>query len=229
MSAESPVTAGHGTAICDLVEAARNGDRQAFGQLFERHQEMVYATAFKVLRRHGDTEDACQDVFVRAIRKIDLLKNPSRFSGWLKTIAHKTALNKKRKREWEINGLAEIPEGKDKNDLPSPLTAIVDNEEREQVRHVVRRLKNQDQDILLPLYYEDLSLREISYQLEIPLGTVKSRLNAALRRVEKELDSMGFAAEENGPSPYKERKIPEQKCRVTFSLPTVTSPLVRAG
>jgi len=61
------------------------------------------------------------------------------------------------------------------------------------------------------------------------MGTVKSWLNAALGRVEKELDSMGFAAKEDGPSPYKDRKIPERKCRVTFSLPAVTNPLVRAG
>lgn len=231
MSAESAATAGHETAICDLVDAARQGEQHAFDQLVELHRQMVYGKALGVLENDADAEDVCQEVFMRAIRRIDQLEDSSRFSGWLETIAYKTALNQKRKRKWEVNGFDEIPEGKHKNDndRPSPLAALIDEEEREQVRQAVRRLREQDQEILILLYFDGRSLREISCQLEIPLGTVKSRLNAALRRVEKELDSMGFATEEDGPSPYKGRKIPERKCRVTFSLPAMTSSLAWAG
>lgn len=229
MFSESVATARHEAAICDLVDAAREGDQPALDDLVKRHRRMVYGTALSILKNDADAEDVCQDVFMRALRKIDQLEDASRFSGWLETIAYKTALNKKRRREWEINGFAEFPEGKNKNDHPSPLTALVEKEERGWVRQAVRRLREQDQEILILLYFDGRSLREISCHLEIPLGTVKSRLNAALRRVEKELESMGFASEKDEPPPYNERKVLERKCRVTFSLPAVTSPLVRAG
>jgi RNA polymerase sigma-70 factor (ECF subfamily) len=227
MIAESATTACHENAICDLVHAAQHGDRRAFGQLLERHRGMVYTTVFGVLRHHGDAEDVCQDVFVQAITKIDKLENAPSFSGWLRTIARNTAINKKRSRKWEISGIGEIPESK--SDAQSPLMGVVDGEEKRRVRQALRHLREQDQEILIALYFDGQSLREISRQLEIPEGTVKSRLHAALRRAKQELGSMGFAADENEPSPCKDRKMPEWTCRVTFLLPAVASPRAQAG
>jgi hypothetical protein len=109
------------------------------------------------------------------------------------------------------------------------MTAIVDEEEKEQVRQAVQRLNGQDQEVLSSLYFDDHSLKEIERLLERPLGTIKSRLNAALRRAKTELRSMGLGTDEDVPYPRKERKTADSSCRVTFPLPAVTSLLVWAG
>ena len=171
--------------ICTLVDAARHGNQQAFDQLVERHQGMVYAGAFRVLQHREEAEDACQEAFVQAFLKIRKLKDASRFSGWLKMIARNTAINKKRSKKWETGGIDGSIE--DRNESKPPVTRLLDEEESGQVRQALRRLNEQDQEVLVAFYFDGYSLPEIGCQLQKPLGTVKRRLHDARHRLEKEL------------------------------------------
>jgi RNA polymerase sigma-70 factor (ECF subfamily) len=182
---------------------------------------MVYAMAFVILRRHDDAEDACQDVFVQALKKIDELHNPPKFSGWLKMIARNTAINKKRSKMREIGGIDGSIQ--DRGESKPPITRVLDEEERGQVRQALRRLNEQDQEIVVAFYFDGYSLPEISCQLQKPLGTIKRRLHDARHRLEKELRLMGFGKDEQMRSPHGVRKRADLKCPVAFLLPKVTS------
>ena len=70
----------------DLVRSAQTGNRDAFGELFERFQPTVYAIAMRRLRDHADAQELCQDVFVQAMLKIEQLRTPEAFIGWLRQI-----------------------------------------------------------------------------------------------------------------------------------------------
>ena len=78
----------------DLVRAAQAGNRDAFGELFERFQPTVLAIAMRRLRDHADAQELCQDVFVQAMLKIEQLRTPEAFIGWLRQITVRMAINR---------------------------------------------------------------------------------------------------------------------------------------
>ena len=77
-----------------LVRAAQNGDPQAFGRLIERYQRAVYATVYRHLGNDAETQEVCQEIFLRAMRKIGQLRQPRSFGGWLRAIAARMAINR---------------------------------------------------------------------------------------------------------------------------------------
>jgi RNA polymerase sigma factor (sigma-70 family) len=80
----------------DLVARARQGDPAAFGELVERHRMAVYRAALAALGSHADAEDAAQDAFLVAFRRLDTFRGDSSFKTWLLTIAWHQAINHRR-------------------------------------------------------------------------------------------------------------------------------------
>src|SRR5947207_13077376 len=77
-----------------LVRAAQRGDRQAFGELFERFERHVMAIALRRLGDYGEAQELCQDVFIQAMKKISQLREPEAFAGWLRSITNRMAINR---------------------------------------------------------------------------------------------------------------------------------------
>ena len=215
--------AGHENAICGLVHAAQRGDQHAFGRLLERHRRMVYATARGVLKNHADAEDVCQEVFVQAMKKIDSLHKPSRFSGWLRMIARNKAINKKRSKNRKGGWTNDFTHTFGKEGTPEA-TALA-NEERVRVRQALGRLKKLDREILVAFYFDGHSLPEIGRRLHVPIGTIKRRLHFARKRLAQGLNSAGDVSTEPMQSllARNTRKIPDGTHRLTFLLPEVAS------
>ncbi|MBW3599554.1 MAG: hypothetical protein KY475_20070, partial [Planctomycetes bacterium] len=74
--------------VVDLVRAAQEGDRAAFGRLFERFERHVFAVALRRLGNYNEAQELTQDVFVQAMQKIGQLRQPEAFGGWLRAITH---------------------------------------------------------------------------------------------------------------------------------------------
>src|SRR5947209_15533455 len=81
------------TDITNLVERARAGDRSAYGELVERFQPTVYAMALARLRNPGEAQELAQEVFVHGMTKLDQLRDPNCFAGWLRQITVRMAIN----------------------------------------------------------------------------------------------------------------------------------------
>ena len=81
----------------DLVARARQGDAAAFGELVDRHRAAVYRTALAALRSPADAEDAAQDAFLLASRRLDSFRGDASFKTWLLTITWHQALNRRRR------------------------------------------------------------------------------------------------------------------------------------
>ena len=176
----------------DLVRAAQAGDRAAFGELFERFQPTILAIANRRLRSTADAQELTQDVFVQAMQKIDQLRTPECFIGWLRQITVRMAINKSVRKAPAISVEPEMLEAT-VSDAGSPVDAVLAGERKDQVRAGLDRLGEMDRDTLVAFYVQGQSLLQMSDQFEAPLGTIKRRLHVARKRLAKEVAELAVA------------------------------------
>jgi len=177
------------TSEISLVLAARDGDREAFGELARRYERAVYATALRRLNNHAEAQEVCQEVLVRAMQKISQLREPEAFSSWLQSVTNRMAINRAvRKR----NAVATDPESLAATCVESetPLSRALTRERQTQVREGLGRLGELDRDTLVAFYVKGQTLIEMSEGFRSPVGTIKRRLHVARKRLAKELEEL---------------------------------------
>ena len=173
----------------DLVLAAQRGDRTAFGQLFERFERTVFAIALRRLGDFNEAQELTQDVFVQAMTKLEQLREPAAFAGWLRSITHRMAINRMVRRGPAI---PTEPESMEANCIEhvTPLSLVLQNERKAEVRDGLGRLRDLDRETLEAFYVKGHSLVEMSDEFDAPLGTIKRRLHVARKRLAKEVEPM---------------------------------------
>ena len=97
-------------ALADLVTAAQNGDVEAYGRLVHVTQTMAYAVALSVMKDSTAAQDAVQQAYLRAFRRLGDLQDPATFAGWLRRIVITSALNMRRSRRWTFLCLDDVPD-----------------------------------------------------------------------------------------------------------------------
>ena len=175
--------------VADLVRAAQKGDRDAFGLLFERYRPGIVALAMRRVRNADEAEELAQDVFIQAMQKIDQLRVPEAFGGWLRRIVHRMAINRMTRTR---HAVACDPETLEATCLAtgSPEQEAQDREQAQAVRDSIDRLGELDQETLKAFYLRGQSLIEMSVEFDAPVGTIKRRLHVARKRLAKEMDVM---------------------------------------
>jgi len=164
-----------------LVTRAQAGDPAAFAEIVKRHQRQVYRLAYGLTRNAGDADDLAQETFVRAYQALSRFRVGEPLQPWLSRIAvnlcYSLFRRRKRRPETSIEPLVEAGHqwagGKD----PADETA-----DRERARHMSEAfagLSPEHQAVLTLRAVQDLSYEEIATALEIPVGTVMSRLSRA--------------------------------------------------
>ncbi|MFN0053861.1 MAG: RNA polymerase sigma factor [Planctomycetales bacterium] len=172
--------------LIDLVDRARNGDREAFDQIVIRTEGMVFAVVLRRLRNRSEALEVSQDVFIQVLRKLPQLRESERFEAWLRKIAVRLAINRAVRRPRETNG--EAPALAVARDAGSnPLERIVSTENAESVRQCLARLRDLDRQTLVAFYFEGRSLQEMSAEFDSPVGTIKRRLHTARNRLRDKL------------------------------------------
>ena len=159
----------------DLVLRARDGDRTAFAALVDRSIDRWYAVARLIVRDDHRAEDAVQDALLRAWLGIRALREPDRFDAWAhRLVVHAcyTAARRERSRRLiEIQVMA--LDGPASADSESSLAT------RDQLERGFRRLSPEQRAVLAVHYYLDLPDAQAAEVLDVPIGTMKSRLNRA--------------------------------------------------
>ncbi len=169
----------------ELVEGARQGDRAAFDALVRRKVDVVFRTSLAILGHEADAEDATQETFLLAWRKLPSLRDPDRFDAWLGRItvnASRLILRQRRGvREISTDGIetagGHLPRGAAQF---GDATADTDAFDR-----AFERLTVHERAVLVFHHRDELGLAEIADRLGIPVGTVKSRLHRARRALER--------------------------------------------
>jgi RNA polymerase sigma-70 factor (ECF subfamily) len=175
-------------SVAQLVRAAQAGQRDAFGELFERFKGLVLAIAARRLRDYSEAQELCQDVFIQALQKIKQLREPECFVAWLRSITTRMAINRAVRRHPDCatasDTLANVwVEGE------SPLAAMVAGEQEAQLHAGLARLRDLDRQTLEAFYVQGRSLVEMSDDFDAPLGTIKRRLHVARKRLAEELEA----------------------------------------
>lgn len=178
-----------GRTVVELVLSARAGDRDAFGELFERYRYQLLALAKRLVNDSDEAEELVQDVFIKAMQKIDQLRVPEAFGGWLRQIVRRMAINRVTRKGMavacdpvtlEATCLSEdCPEG-----------SAVSREEADQLRAGLGRLAVMDRVTLEAFYLEGQSVLEMSDSFDAPVGTIKRRLHTARKRLAKEMGAL---------------------------------------
>ena len=169
-----------------LVTEAQAGSREAFGQLVKHFETAVFATVMSRLRHRAEAREVTQDVFVQAMRKLQQLREPARFGGWLRQIAVRMSINRAVRRP---NETAFNPETFHslKSERRTPLDDLLRSERSRQVWGGLERLRDLDRRTLIAFYVEGQSLKQMSDEFASPIGTIKRRLHTARNRLREEL------------------------------------------
>jgi len=167
----------------DLIALAQQGDRASFSELVRRHREGVVNVVYRMCGDASLAEDAAQEAFIRAWQHLPTYRPRSPFRNWVYRIATNGALDalRREKKTVDIDTLPLVHPG------AGPEAAAEGNERAERVRRAVLALPPASRVVLVLREYEGLSYREIADSLEIPVGTVMSRLNYARTRLREAL------------------------------------------
>jgi RNA polymerase sigma-70 factor (ECF subfamily) len=175
------------TSDHDLILNIQQGSLDALGVVYDRHRHLVYRTALAICNDAEAAADLLQDVFFRLHRFVDRVDADRPLEPWLYRVTTNLAYTwVKRHHKWS-RPLEEITEWFAANRMQTPHYLIEVGDDSRRVRQALGKLPL-PQRIVLALYYiDDLPLQEIAEILEIPLGTVKSRLHYGRLALKKNL------------------------------------------
>jgi RNA polymerase sigma-70 factor (ECF subfamily) len=185
------------TDLAILVRRAQAGDREAFGELIEQFQRTVHAICLRRLGNPSEALELTQEVFLHVLRRLDQLREPERFAGWLRQVAVRMAINRATRRNAPPSVETSVLEGAGEQ-REAPLDELISRERAHRLWEALERLKPIDREALVAFYIHGHSLIEIADQLCVPIGTVKRRLHTARKRLKAELQASVADADEWG-------------------------------
>jgi RNA polymerase sigma-70 factor (ECF subfamily) len=175
-----------------LIDAVRAGDESKFSGLLERYQSRLVGLLWHLCGNRELAEDLSQETFLRAYRKLELYSGQAEFYAWLAKIAVNLLASFRRKKSLESTAARqgyEIALELQAARVP-PESALETDETVQAVRKAISMLDEERRSVLLLRDFEDLDYESVASILNIPIGTVRSRLHRARLEVKQHLDSI---------------------------------------
>ena len=178
-----------------LIKAHLKGDPKAFEVLFKKYREQVARLVYSIVKHEALVQDIVQEVFLLVFRHLSKFRQHAAFKTWIYRITVNESLRQlERARRWQP-----LPDGdSERSKIPSTLIVVengespdrvlIDGEQKALVHDALNSIRPHHRTILVLYYLEDLSVQEIAEVLEIPEGSVKSRLFYARDGLRKVLD-----------------------------------------
>lgn len=164
----------------ELWTAVRTGDRPAFGALFERHAKTIYNYCFRRVGNWSAAEDLVSVVFLEVWRRRDVDLAEGMVLPWLYGVATNVCRNASRSQRRYQRALQRLPPPEPTPDFGGAVDARLDDEAQMQVVLAqVGRLRKEEQDVLSLCAWSELSYEDAAIALDVPVGTVRSRLSRA--------------------------------------------------
>jgi RNA polymerase sigma-70 factor, ECF subfamily len=164
-----------------LVMRASNGDRAAFGELFENHVSRIYAFCLRISSDKDLADELTQTVFIKAWEKMNTFKYESKFSTWLHSIAMNEFLTHKRAGRTFAEKITELFRHTERHKYNSRFDAYID------IESAISKLPEQARMVVVLHDIEGYKHHEISGMLGIAVGTSKAALHRARKQLRKEL------------------------------------------
>jgi len=171
--------------LIEHLERAREGDVGAFCYVVTAFRGPALSMARSILGDGHQAEDAAQEAFLIALRKLPDLEESRAFPGWLRALVRTAAIRQVRRRRPDLMEEAALEAVA--AETAAPERGLVDAELRESVRGAIRELSPKAQQVIERFYLRGLSIEETAGELGIPSGTVKRRLHEARQRLRARL------------------------------------------
>ncbi len=174
----------------DLVIRLQDGHLDALGELYDRYHHIVFRTALAITGDEAAAADLLQDVFLR-VHRFSMRIDPERpLEPWLyRVTTNLTYTWVKRRKRWLLRPIEDMAEWLTGSKRNSPAYQVEKNEEWRNIYQAVEMLPIRHRVVIVLHYFNDLSLQEISDVLEVPVGTVKSRLHYGRRALKLHLEA----------------------------------------
>jgi RNA polymerase sigma-70 factor, ECF subfamily len=183
----------------DLVDAFLRGDERAIDRLYEAYGSLVFAVSMRVLKNQSLAEDATQETFVKAWQGAASFDRSKELAPWLTVIAKRVAIDISRREGRRSHDQLDERIGEAK-DIFQQLDEVW------RVRSALDSLRAEDRVVLRMLHYQGLSHQEVSEQMVVPLGTVKSRAYAARQHLIERLQQHDGEGSQTGLRPAEDRR-----------------------
>jgi RNA polymerase sigma-70 factor (ECF subfamily) len=176
------------------IKQVLKGDKNAFGEIVEIYKDKVFQLAYRMLGNRHEAEDIAQEAFIRAYVNIQSYNINLKFSTWLYRIATNLCIDRIRKKKPDyyldaevagtegLNMYSQIP-----SNIPLPEADVESLELQATIQRAISKLPEKYRSVIVLKYIEELSLNEISEILEMPLGTVKTRIHRGREALRKQL------------------------------------------
>ncbi len=214
----------------ELIQQVLAGDENAFVELVKKYQKPVHALAWRKVGDFHIAEEITQDTFLKVYQRLHTLKDPNQFSGWLYVIATRRCYAWLRKKRIRTQPLEDAETTMGQRDAYSrhvveqrAQTAI--EAQREVVKRLLAKLKESERTVMTLHYLGEMTVEEISKFLGVSAGTIKSRLQRARHRLQKEETMIREALEHFQLSPNLTDNIMQEVSRLK-PTPSVSNPLV---
>ncbi len=181
------------------IAAARRGDRNAFNRLVQAYQIPVYNLTYRMLGNAQEAEDAAQETFLRAYKRLSTYLPDKKFSNWILSIASHYCIDLLRRRRFQWLSVEDDPTvAWLSSDEEQPDDAALRRERAEEVRVLLERLEPSYRAPLVLRYWHDLSYKEIADMLELTEPAVKTRLHRARLQMAALLQESAAARQQSG-------------------------------
>jgi RNA polymerase sigma-70 factor (ECF subfamily) len=188
-----------------IIEGMARGDQRAFRELVERYKKKVYYLALDMAGNPVDAEDISQEVFLKVYRSFATFRKGARLGSWLYRVTYNASIDHLRRKGAAPEPVADdVLEylSRDGAALPGrsavdPAAAAESSQLQERIARALEKVSPQEKAVFLLRHYEDLMLKDIAASLGLSLGSVKSYLFRAVRKLQRELGPATLISAEN--------------------------------
>lgn len=171
-----------------MVARCRRGDEGAFADLVEGYQHLVYGLIHRLAADPARAEDLAQDVFLRIHRGLPYFRGEARLSTWIYRIVQHVCFESRGRARPMISLDQPLPDGSRRPEPGRPDAAFADVELRDRLEKAMAKLPDRDRFLLAAHYFKGVQYEALAGSLGVPLGTIKTHLHRAKRRLRELLD-----------------------------------------
>lgn len=178
-----------------LIEGMARGDQRAFREFVERYKKKVYYLALDMAGNPVDAEDISQEVFLKVFRSFATFRKGAKLGSWLYRVTYNASIDHLRRKGAAPEPVGdEVLESRSRDDagLPhggavDPAAAAESSQLQARIARALEKVSPQEKAVFLLRHYDDLMLKDIAESLGLSIGSVKSYLFRAVRKLQKEL------------------------------------------
>ncbi|MEJ8548854.1 RNA polymerase sigma factor [Brevibacillus borstelensis] len=172
----------------ELVRLVLGGNQQAYARLVDKYKGKIFAYLYRMIGQKQDAQDLAQEVFTKAYFQLDKFQLDRNFSAWLYRVAANHCLDELRRRKRAVKTTGEEVE---LIESETPEDAFLQKEQKQVLLCQVMRLEEEYRSVLVLRYIDQLSYKEISEALALPMTTVQMRLHRARKKLREGLEKGG--------------------------------------